>query len=489
MVVEIIIYKMNNYKKLALIILMLFSGVLISNANSLEDFDPLVDVEVTVEIDTIRALDVIDLDSDPDFFVKIYINNVEFVSPIFNNSRNLYNLNWSSTVDVPDDIEKVSVRIQLWDYDANCNSICDLSGDEENSEVFLNYSIKTGFWIGDDQHYDPSGYGRLNGCDDGSIYENQRDCELWFNIYQNDFDNDAIPYWTEVNVFGTDPTVDNTGEDADDDDVPIEWEHRWGYNPNNWNDHKHIDFDFDGIDNYEEYLTSQWGSDPFRRDLFLELDQMEEGPNGEDSTIPPGSLELLRTPYSRRNIVHHLDDGCMGGGGELIPFDNKTYPLELKKIYYSYFLHDDNDNWRRDVFRYCISIYNHYSAPGLAFLGEKAFLNYWHIKGINTFQISNKQLSTRAYNQPQETIDHIYACAIMHETAHTFGIDYLFPPGCDNKRTLYPWRLSYWLFGNYKSCMNYRYTFTILDYSNGSHGFGDYDDWGNLDFTFFQLKN
>ena len=32
--------------------------------------------------------------------------------------------------------------------------------------------------------------------------------EVWFNVYQADFDHDGIPYWTEVNVLGTDPTVD-----------------------------------------------------------------------------------------------------------------------------------------------------------------------------------------------------------------------------------------------------------------------------------------
>ena len=62
---------------------------------------------------------------------------------------------------------------------------------------------------------DPSGYGRLNGCDDNSIYEQDRDCELWFTISQNDFDGDGLPYWLEINMYNTSPLINNRGEDAD----------------------------------------------------------------------------------------------------------------------------------------------------------------------------------------------------------------------------------------------------------------------------------
>ena len=43
----------------------------------LEDFDPLVDnITVTVTINEIRALKTIDLLSDPDFYVKVRINEL-----------------------------------------------------------------------------------------------------------------------------------------------------------------------------------------------------------------------------------------------------------------------------------------------------------------------------------------------------------------------------------------------------------------------------
>ena len=129
-----------------------------------------------------------------------------------------------------------------------------------------------GHWSGDDSLGDPSGYGRLCGCDDGSIYVDENDYELWFSITQTDPDGDGIPYWTEINTYQTDPTIDNTGEDHDSDTIPIEWEYQWGYDPFTPEPHLILDDDNDSISNYEEYLTHHWDSDPFRQDIFLEID-------------------------------------------------------------------------------------------------------------------------------------------------------------------------------------------------------------------------
>ena len=324
-----------------------------------DDFDPLVDIEVTVEIQKIRSLvadtllgppvDKIDPFSDPDFYVKVFINDHEFTSPTWTNEKYVYDPQWSASLDVPDDIELVNITIQLWDSDLLGDKRCDISDNEESFpesfDVNLQYSIKSGHWFGDDYVFhegfwgspDPSGYGRLNGCDDNSVYQNNRDCEMWFDIYQNDYDDDGIPYWTEVEVFNTDPMTDNRGEDADDDGIPIEWEYKWGhyfwwnwrddiiehvwmYDPFSWDDHESMDDDEDGLDNVEEYMTSQWGSDPFRRDLFIELDEMEGSADGiAASVLPDQAKELLQTAYNKHNIVYHLDDGWMGGG-ELLPF-------------------------------------------------------------------------------------------------------------------------------------------------------------------------
>ena len=496
-------------------ILFINIGFLISAEENNEDIDPLVDLSVTVEIKKIRTLekndhglkpiDKIDLFSDPDFYVKIYINNVEFISPIWHNTKYVENPEWSATLNVPDDEEYVNITIQLWDSSAGKDRICDLSENYgnfiENYEVDLFYNIKTGHWDGDDWLIpfwggpDKSGYGRLNGCDDNSHYQNNRDCELYFDIYQNDYDNDGIPYWTEVNIFNTDPTINNIGEDFDEDGIPIEWEYKWGYylnidwenftlihdwryNPNVWEDHKNFDEDDDGIDNYEEYLTSQWGSDPHRKDLFVELDQMAAGPNGETASImPEGAKDLLQTAFNKHNLVFHLDDGSWDDTeSEMIPFDNLTTmdwfdpDNELTHMYFDYFLHNDNDSWRRGVFHYGVLIYQCSRADGNAF-------------GSNAFQISSNGLNQRAINLPWLDRDIIYASAYMHECGHTLEIN---NPGVDDFYSKYPWQLNWWKWRPYKSVMNYGYMYQMVDYSDGSRGLNDFDDWNDMDLKSFQ---
>jgi hypothetical protein len=290
------------------------------NTDTLTDFDPLVDVSVTVEIKMIRFLAIDELKtltknagvSNPNFYVTVFINDLEFTSNVWNNTKYVTDPQWNATMDVPDDQEFVNITIQLWS-DESEDVPYDISGDSARYDVTLLYSIKTGHWTGDDSLGDVSGCGRLCGCDDGTIYGNDRDCELWFDITQTDYDGDHIPYWIEVNTLGTDPTVNDYALDPDNDTIPTYWEYKWGYQPLSWDDHKNIDPDGDSINNIEEFLTSQWLSDPFRKDVFVEQDIMGDGPNGEKTYFPENSQELITTALDKQNIVFHLDTGSMGG--------------------------------------------------------------------------------------------------------------------------------------------------------------------------------
>jgi hypothetical protein len=480
-----------------------------------DDLDPLVDIEVTVEIKKIRSLEKferqipsfekIDWLNDPDFFVKVFINDAEFISQTWQNTKYIYNPEFSATLNVPDDEELVDIKIQLWDRNIGRNRLCDISSDcdgyRDSFDVELTYDLKTGNWFGDDYvtdepvSYDPSGYGRLNGCDDNSIYQRDFDCELWFDIYQNDYDGDGIPYWTEENIYFTDPEIDNTGEDKDFDGVPIEWEHHWGqyfyynwhedeyyrawfYDPFEWEDHENLDPDRDGIDNVEEYLTSDMGSDPFRKDLFVELDQMEDGPNGEKSILPEKSKELLRTAYDRQNLVYHLDDGDMKRG-EMIPFSELLEYEDLQEIYRDYFLHGDENNWKRGIFHYGIVVYKAVY-PGFVFWGGVG-------PYLDSFQISSEFMEKKAKQLLLEK-ETVYASAYMHECGHTLGIFNGNTPGCDDHFGKYPWQANWWKWRPYKSVMNYGYMYQIVDYSDGSRGKNDFDDWNRLDLTYFQRE-
>jgi hypothetical protein len=493
--------KVNTILIVGILLITTYTAIIspINARVTMTDFDPLVDIEVTVETQIIRFLEVDASDVsyrskvfeklgilnpfinsvlgktvNPSFYLKIYIDNVEFESDKWPDSKYIYD-KWTATLNVPDDEELVDIKIQLWTSigDLSEDKLCDISGDNDGSDdsfdVELVYSIKTGHWTGDDKlSDDPSGYGRLCGTDDGTIYEKNRDSEIWFNIYQNDYDGDNIPYWTEVNDYGSDPEVNNLGEDSDSDGLPIEWEWKWGYDPFVWNNHQELDPDGDSIDNYEEFLVSEWLSDPFRKDVYVELDLMEEGPNGEKSYFPINSEELINTAFNVQNIVFHLDYGSMGGH-ELIPFDDLVESGELRRIYNDYFLHGDNNNWRRGIFHYGVVLYKSVSAAGYMFRP-------------NAFQISSDGHEIVSEN-PWAIRDVVYASAYMHELGHTFN----FWPIPGHQRISGIKGTIYWLIcRSYYSCMNYGWIYHMVDYSDGSRRWPDIDDWNRIDYHFFE---
>jgi len=452
----------------------------------IEDFDPLVDLNITIDILAIRALDEID-SSSPNFYLKIFVNEEEFISSVWENKSYLYDC-WSVSKDVDDNIELVNISIELWNKGSSGDQICDISKeknvDNNGYTVNLFYSLKTGRWHGGDYYIgDVSGYGRLCGCDDGSIYKDENDAELWFDINQNDFDNDSLPYYIENFVYGTDPQISNLGEDNDNDGLPIEWEHHWGFNPLIWEDHEHLDPDKDSLNNTEEYLMRESGSDPFRKDIFLEMDFMENGSGGEQIKVPDETFEILKNPFNRRNIVFHSDVG-EAEGGEIIPFDNNTDQKDLLEIYNNYFLHNDPGNWRRGVFHYGIVVF--YRRPSMAFSGDVSPY-YGYFPGTNSFVIS-KTSPDYYYNyfDGEISVAQLYAFNFMHELGHHFGIRFGKPFGCDNFLGSKFWQPAFWRYGRYKSIMNYRYVFSIFDYSDGTHGIKDYDDWKNIDLTYFE---
>jgi hypothetical protein len=463
--------------------------------NTDEDLDPLVDVEVTVEIQAIRYLEeelsslpekigkefprfrdlltqyfmpILPDDTPPNFYAKVFINNQEFTSDTWTDSNYVYET-WTATSNVPDEQEYVDIKIQLWNSKDENSIACDISGDPDDYDIDLEYSIVSGKWTGDDSLRDPSGYGRLCGTDDGTIYEQDNDCELWFNIYQNDYDGDGIPYWTEEYFYYTDPTKKDD-DDADHDGVPLMWEYKWGYNPFSYTDHETLDHDEDSINNYEEYLTSQWLSDPFRKDVFVELDMMQDGPNGEKVYFPENSEELLNTAFNRQNVVFHLDYGDMGGHDK-VPFDSHSSRRELDLVYYGYFLHGDENNWRRGVFHYGIVTYNVDGAPGWVFRSNAFQLASLGMEDLTRYSFLNREI--------------IYASGYMHELGHTFAF---YPIPGHNQFSQYPWQLGYWINRPYKSCMNYGWVYTLVDYSDGSHMTPDIDDWERIDYDAFERE-
>ena len=353
---------------------------------------------------------------------------------------------------------------------------CDIQKDPGVGSATVVFDTFTGQWTGDDACGDDSGYGRLNGCDDASYNSFEQDFELCFSIDVVDPDGDGIPQWTEEQLYGTDPTVNDADRDDDADQVPLSWEWRYGYDPFTFDDHTTLDPDQDGLNNYEEYRVSLWDSDPYRKDIYLELDQMQPAPGTPGFFVPLSTTVQVYQTFAQRNIVFHVDSGCMGGG-EILPYDSVVWIGEERRYYHQYFLHDDPGNWRRGVFRYALYVHDHRPIKGMEFPGENPLTRFFK-PGLNSYVIATQFFQDYTFTQ--------HACIMLHELGHTLGIYMGNPPGCDNQLMRIPFSLQHLLFRNYRSVMNYDYTYKILDYSDGSHGFGDYDDWGNIDLTFFQ---
>ncbi|MFO7677984.1 MAG: hypothetical protein R6V50_06370 [Thermoplasmatota archaeon] len=460
------------------------------------DFDPLVDIEVTVEINTIRYLEDESsqstqaistaknrlrlffeytkwqinknrfTDEKPSMYVKVFINNVEFTSPVYHDTYYVYDANFSATLDVPDDVEFVDITIQLWKKNIDEDILLDISPIKEEYEANMIYSIATGHWTGDDYLGDKSGYGRLNGCDDGSVYKNEGDCEIWFNIYQNTYDDSGIPYWMQVYVYGIDPMQNNTGIDYNGNGIPLEWEWKWGYDPFEYVDQNTLDPSGDAITNYEKYLTRDYGSDPFRKEIFVQMDVMEEGPNGEKTQFPDGGIELLTTAFNRQNVVLHLDTG------RTVPFYEELNWSEIRNIYHNYFIIDEEERWRENVFHYGLIIYDvtEGTPPGFAFYK-------------NAFVVVSQAMEEYHKSPFLSSREVIYASAFMHELGHTFGF---WPIPGHNRRSIYPWQLMYWRNLPYNSCMNYGWMYIIVDYSDGSGVRPDIDDWQRINYHYFK---
>jgi len=263
--------------------------------------------------------------------------------------------------------------------------------------------------------------------------------------------------------------------DSDNDGVPDWWEEKWGYNPNHWDNHANLDPDKDALNNIEECYTDQYGSNPYHKDIFLEIDWMESKFDNISSNKPTNYwVNQMIEVFARRNITLHFDDGRLGGG-EQISY-KEFYFEDLEDLYWDYFLHNNLNNPRKDIFHYCIiSDFGPYPGfPGFSFVG-------WD--NLDSWEISGEVIND---NHPFIEKDYLIISVILHELGHTLGLLADDHGGNDNMVATIPFTKQFFKYRSYRSCMNYLYTYRIFDYSDGSHGRNDFDDWDNLDFSFFK---
>ena len=106
----------------------------------------------------------------------------------------------------------------------------------------------------------------------------------------------------------------------------------------------------------------------------------------------------------------------------------------------------------------------------------------------DAYQISSKGMEKKVLLNSRYHRDVVYSGAYMHECGHTLGIFNSNTPGCDDQDSKYPWQGNFWKWHPYKSVMNYVHMYRMVDYSDGSRGRNDFDDWNRMDLTFFQRE-
>lgn len=263
-------------------------------------------------------------------------------------------------------------------------------------------------------------------------------------------------------------------KDSDSDGVPDWWEEKYGYPAHIADNHEQLDPDNDGLTNIEECYTDKWGSNPYKKDIFLEIDWME-CKTSEDEVNKPSQEYVQKAIdiFAEHNITLHIDTGHLGGG-ELIAYAANFSFADLRDYYWNYFLHNDMNNPRKGIFRYGL-ICDYGPASGFAFIG-------WD--SLDAFCISADILkNNHEVSYPRQRF--IIGSSI-HELGHTLGLTVDDHGGNDNKIATIPFTKQWFKYLTYPSCMNYFYTYFILGFSDGNLGPNDFNDWENMDFSFFK---
>jgi len=453
---------------------------------------PFADQTVSLEIHRIRKRGIEEVmrkpgrswKNQPSFFYTATLNDATLTSEPITGWDTKY-VSWEFFRDIPEETSQCDIGLKIFETTKKLFS----SSDEEIVSIDLTYDFKTGRWTGDDSFDDGDGYGHY-------IDDNY---EIWFDAHMSDNDGDGIPYWTENNILGTDPFVDDSNLDPDNDGITTVWEWKWGYDPLVYDNHSTLDPDLDGLQNTEEYMMETWLANPYQPEIYIEADFMNGKSFGRDYVFWEESQQLVIDKFSQHNyeklnysntISLHIDDGCMGGGGELLDHIGR-YIDQADGTVSEFYKHNFADE-RKGVFRYIVMVYD----AGWAHPQDyKGWYDVMAVGASNSFLTEGK----RGRNFGPRLQRLVQSIQVMHETGHTLDLMPDYSEGIDNAsiEAVDVWR-------NYQSCMNYWMMYRpipstrilygknyglVLDYSDGSRdepGHPDRNDWAHLDLTFFQ---
>jgi len=419
----------------------------------------------------------------PQFYFITNIDGVEFISKDVHapggESEELF-ITWDTIFqerkvkhDAEEEQEKSDLTLKIMER-TSIGILGLRSQDNEIDQIDLTFDYKTGRWEGDDSFNDSDGYGHYLG----DMYE------VWFNIVPNDYDRDGIPYWTEVNILHTNPEIDDSNLDPDEDGIPTSWEWKWGYDPHKYDNHSILDPDHDGLENIEEYIMEKWFANPFSQDIYIEADGMEKGGLFDKTHyFWEESQQIMIERFASHGFNLYIDDGWPGGpingGGEILPY---IETISQDSGATSPFYRNHFSEERQGIFRYLIV------GNSAGFCHPSEF-NRYDTMAVGTF----KKIFTKRGGFTQRHFRVMLAAMVMHETGHSLGIGPWNVGGNDNisfveSREAEQEYVEKW--GNYRSVMNYYHIYdkSLVDYSDGSHGEGDVNDWEMFDLTFFQQE-
>lgn len=354
--------------------------------------------------------------------------------------------------------------------------------DEKKEQIHLTYCYRTGRWTGDNYFGHPDGYGHYIG-------ENY---EIWFDIGQTCYANDGIPYWVKVNILGLDPLIDYSDKDLDDDGIPVDWEWRWGYNPFESDDFDYLDPDIDGLTNVDEYKLRKYFADPFKPDMYVEVDGMKKGSWFDwDHEIYDETIQVITEHFARHGINVYMDNGWPGtpanAGGEMldhvITIDQDS---GMQNRFYKHHFPDE----RKGLFRYLIIC----DGGGHSYPSESYRMDT-QIIGTNRRMVLTSRM---AFTERQQILS--LTSLVSHELGHSLGLSLWTFQGVDNYTiysqgglldTIRTKRAYAEVWGGYESCMNYMYATgsEVVTYSDGSNGPPhDQNDWEHLYLPYFKLE-
>jgi hypothetical protein len=231
--------------------------------------------------------------------------------------------------------------------------------------------------------------------------------------------------------------------------------------------------------------TSCTYPDPLAKDLYVEIDWMK---NSSNRTFKPSSTQItfVENMFDDNGINLHVDTGQFGGGNELSTYTHtlprttttgQTDFLDYKNGNSSESISANFSPDRNLIWRYMIYGYNYAESTSSSgwseTMGDDLFISGGLIEDMTGLVNTDRAIAN----------------TIAHELGHTICLSdeqiYVEQPaecvffGIDNDDDIA-------LLEDYFSVMNYRYQLTdiddmgVVDYSDGSNGLNDHDDWAGV---------